>query len=41
MTEKVNCCGGGCNQHEEIQARIREMQYKKEQQAKYLQRFGR
>ena len=41
MTEKVNCCGGGCNQHEEIQARIREMQYKKEQQAKFLQRFGR
>ena len=41
MTDKVNCCGGGCNQHEEIQARIKEMQYKKEQQAKFLQRFGR
>ena len=41
MTDKVNCCGGGCNQHEEIPARIREIQYKKEQQAKFLQRFGR
>ena len=41
MTEKVNCCGGGCNQNEEIQARIKEMQYKKAQQAKFLQRFGR
>ena len=41
MTEKIKCCGGGCNQHEEIQARIREMQYRKAQQAKFLQRYGR
>jgi len=41
MDEKIKCCGGGCGQHDVIQERIKEIQYRKEQRAKFLQRYGR
>ena len=41
MDEKIKCCCCGCDQHDAIQERIKEMQYKKEQRDKFLQRYGR